>query len=106
MSKEKDALQKNKEELEANIDPLTKLLVSDVLNKNNVTEDKKRNLSEAQKQAIITMVNDLQKQANEFVERVNKKKADAEKAEQEAAPQKRRRTTLRDRVRQRKNDNI
>lgn len=52
------------------------------------------------------MVNDLQKQANEFVERVNKKKADAEKAEQEAAPQKRRRTTLRDRVRQRKNDNI
>ena len=93
MSEEKDALQKNKEELEANIDPLTKLLVSDVLNKNNVTEDKKRNLSEAQKQAIITMVNDLQKQANEFVERVNKKKADAEKAKKTSNNTERSRTS-------------
>ncbi|QOQ56137.1 spore coat protein [Bacillus amyloliquefaciens] len=105
MSEEKNDLDQTKQELENSIDPLTKLLVSDVFAKNNITEDKKRNLTEGQKQAILDMVQNLQKQANEFVERSNQKKLEAlEKEKAEAQTKRRRRTTLRERVKQRKTD--
>ncbi|MEC3654050.1 spore coat protein [Bacillus siamensis] len=107
MSEEKNDLSQTKQELENSIDPLTKLLVSDVFAKYNITEDQKRSLTEEQKQAVLDMVQKLQKQANEFVERSNRKKSEAleeEAAVQEAEMKRRRRPTLRDRVKQRKTD--
>ncbi|WP_035101619.1 hypothetical protein [Aneurinibacillus terranovensis] len=46
---------------------IAKILVSDVLNKYEITPDKKTNLSEEQKQEIITLVENLKKQVDEFL---------------------------------------
>lgn len=54
--------------IDTNVDPLTSLLVSDVLNKYNITAENRRPLDDEQKRNILKLVEDLQKKANDFVE--------------------------------------
>ncbi|MFE5472987.1 spore coat protein [Bacillus safensis] len=60
--------------IDTNVDPLTSLLVSDVLNKYNITEENRRPLNDEQKRNILKLVEDLQKKANDFVESQKEKK--------------------------------
>ncbi|MFJ5963754.1 spore coat protein [Bacillus sp. NPDC093026] len=95
--------------INTDVDPLTSLLVSDILKKNNVTDDQKANITEDQRKMILKLVQDLQKKANDFVEQQQEKKRLAEAAKQaEAIEEKpsprstRRRKSLRSRIQQRK----
>lgn len=54
--------------IDTDVDPLTSLLVSDVLNKYNITAENRRPLNDEQKRNILKLVEDLQKKANDFVE--------------------------------------
>ncbi|PCK21966.1 spore coat protein [Bacillus pumilus] len=99
----------NKEfQINTDVDPLTSLLVSDILNKNNVTDDQKANLSEDQRRMILKLVQDLQKKADDFVQQQQEKKRQAEAAKQaevevQSEPQVRpKRNSLRDRIQQRR----
>ncbi|WP_231120621.1 hypothetical protein [Bacillus safensis] len=66
--------EKKEFQINTDIDPLTSLLVSDVLNKNNITDDQKANISDDQRRMILKLVEDLQKKANDFVEQQQEKK--------------------------------
>lgn len=95
--------------INTNIDPLTSLLVNDVLNKHNITEENRRPLNDEQKRNILKLVEDLQKKANDFVESQNEKKrqeeaqATQEEQDTQVNTNRRKRTnTLRDRIHQRK----
>lgn len=98
--------EKKEFQINTDIDPLTSLLVSDVLNKNNITDDQKANISDDQRRMILKLVEDLQKKANDFVEQQQEKKRQAEAAkqpEQEPEPKVRpKRNSLRDRIQQRR----
>ncbi|MFJ5670525.1 spore coat protein [Bacillus safensis] len=101
--------EENKKEnfdIDTNVDPLTSLLVSDVLNKYNITAENRRPLNDEQKRSILKLVEDLQKKANDFVESQKEKKRqeEAQNAQQEEAQSKRvkRTNTLRQRIHQRR----
>ncbi|UYO36595.1 spore coat protein [Bacillus zhangzhouensis] len=88
------------------VDPLTSLLVSDILNKNNITDDQKANISDDQRRMILKLVENLQKKADDFVQQQQEKKRQAEAAkhvEVEPEPQVRpKRHSLRERIQQRR----
>ncbi|MBG9819092.1 MULTISPECIES: spore coat protein [Bacillus] len=99
--------EKKEFQINTDVDPLTSLLVSDVLNKNNITEDQKANISDDQRRMILKLVEDLQKKANDFVEQQQEKKRQAEAAKQaeevEPEPKVRpKRNSLRERIQQRR----
>jgi spore coat protein W len=99
--------EKKEFQINTDVDPLTSLLVSDILNKNNVTDDQKANLSEDQRRMILKLVQDLQKKADDFVQQQQEKKRQAEAAkhaeEVEPEPQVRpKRNSLRERIQQRR----
>ncbi|KPN13350.1 spore coat protein [Bacillus australimaris] len=99
--------EKKEFQINTDIDPLTSLLVSDVLNKNNITDDQKANISDDQRRMILKLVEDLQKKANDFVEQQQEKKRQAEAAKHqeqvEPEPQVRpKRNSLRNRIQQRR----
>ncbi|MCY7469317.1 spore coat protein [Bacillus safensis] len=99
--------EKKEFQINTDIDPLTSLLVSDVLNKNNITDDQKANISDDQRRMILKLVEDLQKKANDFVEQQQEKKRQAEAAKQpeqvEPEPKVRpKRNSLRNRIQQRR----
>lgn len=100
--------EKKEFQINTDIDPLTSLLVSDVLNKNNITDDQKAKISEDQRRMILKLVEDLQKKANDFVEQQQEKKRQAEAAKQpeEVVPEPKvrpNRNSLRNRIQQRRN---
>nr|MDF9459325.1 hypothetical protein [Bacillus pumilus] len=66
--------EKKEFQINTDVDPLTSLLVSDVLNKNNITDDQKANISDDQRRMILKLVEDLQKKANDFVEQQDRRK--------------------------------
>ncbi|APH05887.1 hypothetical protein [Bacillus weihaiensis] len=79
---------------------MMQLFVQDVFNKNDITEEKKKSLSDEQKAQLRKVVEDLQAQVDEFVK--NSKEKKEEKTEvQEEAPKN---TTLRDMIKNRKKD--
>ncbi|MGE6631016.1 spore coat protein [Bacillus sp. NPDC077027] len=96
--------------IDTNVDPLTNLLVNDIMTKYNVTDDKKRKLTEEQKEMILKLVEDVQKKANDFVEEQKEKKRLEETAmTEDVKPEAdtktrriRRNGSLRDRIQQRK----
>ncbi|MDG4728901.1 spore coat protein [Bacillus pumilus] len=99
--------EKKEFQINTDVDPLTSLLVSDVLNKNNITDDQKANISDDQRRMILKLVEDLQKKANDFVEQQQEKKRQAEAAkhaeEVQSEPKVRpKRNSLRDRIQQRR----
>ncbi|ALC80770.1 MULTISPECIES: hypothetical protein [Bacillus] len=81
-------------------DSLMQLFVSNVFKKNNVAEDDKRKLSSAEKQQIRQIVEDLQSQVNEFIEKQKQQKQ--EKTEAEEVQEAPKNTTLREIIRRRK----
>gem|GEM_PF-1564165 len=100
--------EKKEFQINTDIDPLTSLLVSDVLNKNNITDDQKAKISDDQRRMILKLVEDLQKKANDFVEQQQEKKRQAEAAKQpeEVVPEPKvrpNRNSLRNRIQQRRN---
>ncbi|MFS0655757.1 spore coat protein [Bacillus sp. 179-C3.3 HS] len=95
--------------IDTDVDPLTSLLVSDVLNKYNITAENRRPINDEQKRNILKLVEDLQKKANDFVESQKEKKRQEEaqvaqqQAEETVSTNRRKRTnTLRHRIHQRK----
>ncbi|WP_423059634.1 spore coat protein [Bacillus safensis] len=99
--------EKKEFQINTDIDPLTSLLVSDVLNKNNITDDQKAKISDDQRKMILKLVEDLQKKANDFVEQQQEKKRQAEAAKQqeEVVPEPKvrpNRNSLRNRIQQRR----
>ncbi|WP_282067370.1 spore coat protein [Bacillus pumilus] len=99
--------EKKEFQINTDVDPLTSLLVSDVLNKNNITDDQKANISDDQRRMILKLVEDLQKKANDFVEQQQEKKRQAEAAKhlEEVQPEPKvrpKRNSLRDRIQQRR----
>lgn len=98
--------EKKEFQINTEVDPLTSLLVSDILNKNNITDDQKANISDDQRRMILKLVEDLQKKADDFVQQQQEKKRQAEAAKhvEEAAPEPQvrpKRNSLRDRIQQR-----
>ncbi|MBU8657628.1 spore coat protein [Bacillus pumilus] len=94
-------------QINTEVDPLTSLLVSDILNKNNITDDQKANISDDQRRMILKLVEDLQKKADDFVQQQQEKKRQAEAAKhvEEVAPEPQvrpKRNSLRDRIQQRR----
>ncbi|MCC9088815.1 MULTISPECIES: spore coat protein [Bacillus] len=94
-------------QINTDVDPLTSLLVSDILNKNNITDDQKANISDDQRRMILKLVEDLQKKANDFVEQQQEKKRQAEAAKhlEEVEPESQvrpKRNSLRNRIQQRR----
>ncbi|MTH53209.1 spore coat protein [Bacillus mangrovi] len=76
---------------------LMQLFVSDVFNKNNITDDTKKQLSDDQKEKIKAVVLDLQAKVDEFLS------AQTQKAAEEAAPAEApKNTTLRDMMKNKK----
>ena len=99
--------EKKEFKINTDVDPLTSLLVSDILNKNNITDDQKADISDDQRRMILKLVEDLQKKADDFVQQQQEKKRQAEAAkhveEVEPEPQVRpKRHSLRDRIQQRR----
>lgn len=99
--------EKKEFQINTEVDPLTSLLVSDILNKNNITDDQKANISDDQRRMILKLVEDLQKKADDFVQQQQEKKRQAETAKhvEEVAPEPQvrpKRNSLRDRIQQRR----
>lgn len=99
--------EKKEFQINTDVDPLTSLLVSDILNKNNITDDQKANISDDQRRMILKLVEDLQKKADEFVQQQQEKKRQAESAKhvEEVQPEPKvrpKRNSLRDRIQQRR----
>ncbi|MBU8609254.1 spore coat protein [Bacillus pumilus] len=99
--------EKKEFQINTDVDPLTSLLVNDILNKNNITDDQKANISDDQRRMILKLVEDLQKKADDFVQQQQEKKRQAEAAKhvEEAAPEPQvrpKRNSLRDRIQQRR----
>ncbi|WP_144484341.1 spore coat protein [Bacillus pumilus] len=99
--------EKKEFKINTEVDPLTSLLVSDILNKNNITDDQKANISDDQRRMILKLVEDLQKKADDFVQQQQEKKRQAEAAKhvEEVAPEPQvrpKRNSLRDRIQQRR----
>lgn len=92
-------MSKDPKELSNVSDSLMQLFVSNVFKNNNVSEEEKRKLSPDEKQQIRKIVEDLQSQVNEFIE---KQKQKQEKAETEEVPEPPKNTTLRELIRRRK----
>ncbi|MDM5319515.1 spore coat protein [Bacillus altitudinis] len=99
--------EKKEFQINTEVDPLTSLLVSDILNKNNITDDQKANISDDQRRMILKLVEDLQKKADDFVQQQQEKKRQAETSKhvEEVAPEPQvrpKRNSLRDRIQQRR----
>jgi spore coat protein W len=78
---------------------MMQLFVQDVFNKNNITDENKKTLTDDQKEKLKKVVADLQAQVDEYVKTAKEKKE--EKPAAEAAPKN---TTLRDMMKNRKKD--
>jgi len=63
---------------------MMQLFVQDILSKNNITKENKKNLSDEQKMQLKKVVEDLQAQVDEFVKSSQEKKKEAPVEEMEA----------------------
>ncbi|AZB42399.1 hypothetical protein CEF21_08895 [Bacillus sp. FJAT-42376] len=80
---------------------LMQLFVSDVFNKNKITEETRKELTDDQKAKIKAVVLDLQTKVDEFLATQNQKKAESEAPAVETPKN----TTLRDMLKNKKSSN-
>ncbi|MCY8787750.1 spore coat protein [Bacillus inaquosorum] len=85
----------------ANSDPMSKLLVSNILKKHGVTKDKMNKISDDEKEMILNLIKDVQEKAKAFANSEKKTKTITENNHQRTQKQNTRREQLLEQLRQR-----
>ncbi|RXF79827.1 spore coat protein [Bacillus subtilis] len=83
-------------------DPMSKILVSNILKKHGVTKDKMKKISDDEKETILNLIKDIQEKTQAFVNSEKKTKTITENNHQRTQKQNSRREQLLEQLKQRR----
>ncbi|UQZ45588.1 spore coat protein [Bacillus sp. PK3-037] len=86
------------------MDPMTKMLVDNVLKKHGVTKDKMKKLSDEEKEMFLKMLNDVKEKAQALADNQNKNRTVTEKTNLRTEKQNTRREQLIQQLKQKRQD--
>ncbi|MCO8147551.1 spore coat protein [Bacillus subtilis] len=84
------------------VDPMTKMLVDNILKKHSVTKDKIKKLSDEDKEMFLKMLNDVKEKAEALADNQNKNRTITEKTNLRTEKQNTRREQLIQQLRQKR----